>query len=712
MSSLTQTENSKHPRPVRRIGRDLRDALRLCSVLSLATIILSSCASSGALWSQTPASTDVDSIPCQEIAENHDLTPSDKDKVFRIDEDEFRCKDISNHAFVTGLYGYVRTASTGEDVKDKFAEQKEFDPIFEGLRTYLKNNLPRDEPLNIMIFAHGGMVTAENAIKVAGDLAPVLLKDGYYPIFPIWRADLSSAYGDYLFRVNSSGQSTERNKFLVSPIRLAEDILSGVIRTPEHLVIQGERFTDTIIKNDTAYFLSRTSCKDESEFETDACQHVKNRMFNVANDAAPGVASDITAQNSYMNNVILPEFPASDELYADPNNSSRKPTQTSIYYNNPAYVAFRWFVAPTFVGGPGPNIWANLVRNTRFAIYSDSKKTMPLRANLQQEVDLQSIADLNHRCAIEKSYYNGDEQRPFYEFGERGAVSLFFDRLECEVGVDQLNDAAIFDEGCSGPQDDILKEKFCRGLINITFAGHSMGSIVGNDIISQHPKLPWRNIIYMAAAASIRDTNYHLTPVLRANPEIRFYNTMLHPLAEARELMQMPGRLFGVFPPYTIPPQGTAPHGSLLEWIDEMFEGPRSPDQRTVGKWHNVQTTKEVFPLDVQKQMIFHVFPNQWKTHDLDYFDKQCALTGAQEKRWESIEKARKKVKRCHPVQHVQFNNYSFWRNNYLLSYIFEDSPLLRIDRAGADENVEESAQDMQTLEQEIDLQISTANTP
>ena len=699
MSVLTQI-NDAFQRSVTKPGSALLKSMwQFHLLLPLALLTLSACSSSEALW---PTATDKrHPNPCQEIAKNNDLTPAEKNKVFRIDEGKFRCKDISNHAFVTGLYGYVRAADTGADIKDKLAEQREFDSIFSGLREYLENELPENEPLEIMIFAHGGMVTAENGIKIAGDLAPVLLQDGYYPIFPIWRADPASAYGDYLFRVNSRGQPSERNKFLLSPLRLTEDLLSGVIRTPENLVVQGERFNDTILRNDTDYFLPRSSCSGNADSDAIACRYAKNQFSESDIIELYSSVSPNAPHNSYFDNVILPDFPDSDKSIADPNNSSRRPPQTTLYYNNPAYVAVRWFVAPTFVGGPGPNIWSNLVRNTRFAVYSDNKKTVPLTDRSQYVENHRFVSEPLHHCAIEKSYYAEVAQRPLYEAGERGAVSLFFDRLECELGIDQNSQTTALEKDCSDQRGDPLKERHCRGLVNITFAGHSMGTIVANEIISQHPSLPWKNVIYMAAAASIRDTNYHLTPVLRANPDIRFYNTMLHPLAEARELMQIPGRAFGIFPPYTIPPKGIAPHGSLLEWIDEMFEGPRSPDQRTIGKWHNVQTTKEVFPIDVQKQMTFHVFPNQWKTHDLDYFDRQCAITTAQKDRWNTHDRAKKKVKRCHPVQHVQFNNYSFWRNNYILSYKFSDLMGMRIGRDSEQEDSEIDEKGNETVKNE-----------
>jgi hypothetical protein len=67
---------------------------------------------------------------------------------------------------------------------------------------------------------------------------------------------------------------------------------------------------------------------------------------------------------------------------------------------------------------------------------------------------------------------------------------------------------------------------------------------------------------------------------------------MLHPLAEAREMTA----------------GGALPSGSLLEWIDDMYEGPKTMLDRTFGKWRNIRRAKHVFSSNEQEKMIFKVF--------------------------------------------------------------------------------------------------------
>jgi pimeloyl-ACP methyl ester carboxylesterase len=126
----------------------------------------------------------------------------------------------------------------------------------------------------------------------------------------------------------------------------------------------------------------------------------------------------------------------------------------------------------------------------------------------------------------------------------------------------------------------------------ITVIAHSMGAIVIDQILSQFMDFKIDNIVYMGSATTTRSFLTRAGPYLRKYPSTRFYNLMLHPLAEVRETT------FG----------GLLPSGSLLEWIDDMFENPKTLADRTFGKWRNVALTKDIFPKDIQDQMLFKIF--------------------------------------------------------------------------------------------------------
>jgi len=124
--------------------------------------------------------------------------------------------------------------------------------------------------------------------------------------------------------------------------------------------------------------------------------------------------------------------------------------------------------------------------------------------------------------------------------------------------------------------------------------GHSMGAIVTDEMMINFPDLPYQNVVFMAAAGRIRDFKQTTEPVLRTHrcKDLRFYNLSLHPEAEARDLEV----------------SGAAPIGSLLEWIDDIFETPVTPIDRTLGKWQNVVYAENEFDPIAARRMFFHRF--------------------------------------------------------------------------------------------------------
>lgn len=130
--------------------------------------------------------------------------------------------------------------------------------------------------------------------------------------------------------------------------------------------------------------------------------------------------------------------------------------------------------------------------------------------------------------------------------------------------------------------------------IEITLIGHSMGTIVINEVLRAFPDLPYRKIVYLAAAYSIKDFSQSVIPVLLKSKldNIHFYNLSLDVHAEARE--------------YTV--GGFGPTGSLLEWIDAYYTDPPTVIDRTMGKWQNVSVVRRQFPEAARKRMTFKTF--------------------------------------------------------------------------------------------------------
>ena len=128
----------------------------------------------------------------------------------------------------------------------------------------------------------------------------------------------------------------------------------------------------------------------------------------------------------------------------------------------------------------------------------------------------------------------------------------------------------------------------------ITLIGHSMGTIVANEMVRTHPNFCYSNIVYMGAACDVSDFAHAVIPCLERNTNAHFYNLTLHPIAEAREAQWTWLDL--------------TPRGSLLEWIDNFLSTPRTVPERTLGKWDNVVSTTALIPTNVASRVRLKAF--------------------------------------------------------------------------------------------------------
>ncbi len=126
----------------------------------------------------------------------------------------------------------------------------------------------------------------------------------------------------------------------------------------------------------------------------------------------------------------------------------------------------------------------------------------------------------------------------------------------------------------------------------ITLVGHSMGTIVADEIVRTRDSLPFDNIVFMAAASSVREFEFSVVPYLERHPSTNFYNLTLHPLAELRE------QTYG----------GIGPNGSLLEWIDGYLANPETDLDRTMGKYANDVGAAHIFRPPIRRQLHIKAF--------------------------------------------------------------------------------------------------------
>jgi hypothetical protein len=129
--------------------------------------------------------------------------------------------------------------------------------------------------------------------------------------------------------------------------------------------------------------------------------------------------------------------------------------------------------------------------------------------------------------------------------------------------------------------------------LEVVFIGHSMGALLGNQVLALSSLRPSR-IVYMAAASSIDQTVASVVPYLRSNPDAQFHILTLHPNLEANETFW--------------PALGLPPRGSLLHWIDATFADPRYFGERVIGRYDNIIKSLHLFPAEVRSRVTVKTF--------------------------------------------------------------------------------------------------------
>lgn len=464
------------------------------------------------------------------------------------------------------------------DIRLQQDAAKREEEMFHTLIETIKSGDRTSGKIKLLVYAHGGMVQHRNAVYDAELLTPYMRADHYTPLFLVWTSDFVSSYGNRLCCVLDGRESHIWQSYF-GPARLFGDVVGGIARAPEAYGKQVVRFGDTLVPGiGASYRLSK------SDFHSNL----------LCKDVLPG---DASGWNGAW--LVYPPYCKDDEL-----NDTSQHLGVGYYLNTPTRAVTDW------AQGAGASAWSNMVRRTRMAF-----RGSPALADIEHQAP--NCEELT-RLAAEDAY--SDPKGDLSLERQSGAFERFFMRLSCEIS-----------------RDDDFREH-----LEIDYFGHSMGAIIGDELMSRFPNLPYHRIVYMAAADSIRNFTIATMPVI-ARPDVTFYNLMLHPMAESQELHG----------------GGSVPEGSLLEWIDEMFEGARSPDDRTLGKWTNVRDAHQYFSVDAMKNMRFRVFPRQRSTRGTAAYDAECIdISGDQRQA---------PPRRCHPIQHGDFNLYSFWRDRYLL---------------------------------------------
>ncbi len=429
------------------------------------------------------------------------------------------------------------------------------------------------EKIQLLFFVHGGLNTQKESLeRVVGKgpdpnqenktLRDLIMKDKkFYPIFINWQSFLTSSYGDHLVNIRQGEKQPWSIGWPTAPIVLAVDIGRSLLRAP---LVWG-----SMISNDGK------TAPDIDE------------MFGPEKNLPDEVVQDLLCQNASSQEDCFQQFKASKSSSFSKCRGQNENIRQALRRVNPKAnpgvkliigvderrcTEMAWnflkylitfpakIVTSPFFDAFGKSAWDNMLRSIQLLFQVDEEFHY---AKLYQEDILQPSKRTSS-----------------------GGLHLFLNELLNKIH-----------ENKSGSKQSVKKELKWE----ITWVGHSAGTLIINEAIRRFglPKereitLPFNNIVYMAAAATLRDIETSVYPYLQNNSDHSFFHLMLHKRAEEGE----------------IPWVDLIPRGSLLVWIDQFLSNPLTHKERTAGRYENFFLDFHSIQKEIQSQISLRVFSN------------------------------------------------------------------------------------------------------
>lgn len=386
----------------------------------------------------------------------------------------------------------------------------------------------------VVIFIHGGLNNNVTTVERARETAQAMRQDGVYPVFLNWQSNLVGAEWEHLMNVRQGDHKGYRH-FYLFPFYLAGDLARAFGRAPATWFYLASSNIDRVRHvrqgKQTAYDKAYAALRDQ--YLACATARQCNEIAIIKGPETHGWMERASATGRTVATGVIPT-----RYWAG---------AVGVHgLAGWAWLSPRLLAAPILDGLGGPS-WDTMTRHAALPFHADGV------ANADKHVMVQQRGI---------SYPEGN-----------GGFARFFRRLQQKISC-QTGDPCHADEW------------------DITIIGHSMGTIVLNHALNEFPDLPIANIVYMAAATSVRDYERAVFPYMKRHPETRMFHLTLHDFAELRD------QYF-----YEIPPAG-----SLLVWIDTFLAKPDTFRDRTAGSFANLVRFAQETPPELRGRISIKAF--------------------------------------------------------------------------------------------------------
>ena len=446
------------------------------------------------------------------------------------------------------------------------------------------------QPPRVVVFVHGGMnpYAASKARLLDATLMNSLAASNCYPIFVVWNSGPFSAYGEHLLYIRQGEKKPLYIGVPTIPLVLVSDLARGVARLP--VTLFGRFYSDvftTELRRDSALarFFHDTRTARWENFES-------------------------------LINTKLPDSYHPPQPEGDARSSLERSVRLTEYIVTlPTKIA-----TLPLLDGMGTEAWDIMLRRTR---------TM-FEPTASYEID-RMVKKLN-----------GDK----IDYANKLKL---VDRWLRPVANEENLTATNAQSGAM----DFLSQQFAewsntnwpaanQSATNLVFEfyGHSMGTIVLNQLFRNKPDIQANRIGYLGAACSIEDFKTALFPYLASHTNAQFYSLSLHRVRERNEYPLAGLRVLFL--------RDLIVRGSLLNWIDDILAKPNTISDRTLGAWENLTRALPDLPENLRARTHF----------------RGCDIEPSEPVRVDNV--LSPLTSRMEPQVHGDFTKTIFWSTNFL----------------------------------------------
>jgi pimeloyl-ACP methyl ester carboxylesterase len=400
--------------------------------------------------------------------------------------------------------------------------------------------------IQVVVFVHGGLNSysaSKRRLKRMLSDENRMLAEGYYPLLIVWNSDFVSSYFEHLLYIRQGEVWTTMGK-VTAPFMFAVDVARGLARLP--LTLGGRWLNDWRTIDPPGSKRSKTAAWEDMEA----------RLEDWQKRAYPEAAG----------NRLIRKPEPEREARSDAERAFRF---ACYILTQPTKIA----VLPLADGLAG-EAWDNMIRRTRTMFEPPETYDFPVdyrKAFLTNQDPAQLQAKVDQWMAPREPVIRARSTRQArLKVAPDGSMYDFARQL------------SFWSTNQVFPKD-----------LKWQFVGHSMGTMVLNELFRVAPDIRAKRVTYMAAACSIRDFQESIVPYLRRQALIHsnaipFYNLSLHRIRERDNSMDKVDII---------------PRGTLLNYIDDIFSKPATITDRTLGSWENIIRALPDLPRDLRPQI-------------------------------------------------------------------------------------------------------------